>query len=110
MEDANKTKKEDGTIRWKKIGGGSHRLGNRIIKPNQVFSARPDQISESFRDVIIPVDELPLEPETVISEAAEFSLKSRGVGWYDVIDGNGKAKNENALRRDAALKLIKTLS
>ena len=111
MERTNKSKKDNGTIRWKKIGGGSFKLGNRIIKPNQTFSARPDQISEAFRDVIIPIDELPPEPEQIVSEAAEFFVKSRGGGgWYDVVDGNGKVKNERALKKDAAEKLIKTLT
>lgn len=109
MERTNKVKNEDGTIRWKKIGGGSFRLGNRIIKPNQVFSARPDQISEAFRDNIIPVDKLPPEPKGVVSEPAEFFLKSKGGGWYDVVDGNGKIKNEKSLKKASALELIETL-
>jgi len=107
MEDKNNN---DVKIRWIKTGGGRFRLANgKIIKPNQKFSARPDEIPEAFRDVIIPIDELPEDIKTPASVPAVYKLQKRSVGWFDVVDGNGKILNEQALRRDAALKLIKGL-
>lgn len=96
-------------IRWKKIGNGSHRFGNRIIKPGQIFSAYPDQISETMRTFIVPVDELP-EEEVVIPVESFYKLQERGKGWFDIVNSQGKIINENALRRDAALKYIQNIS
>ncbi len=107
-----RTKKVDtDKIRWVKQGGGSLRLHGRIIKPGQRFNARLDEIPEGFRDVIIPLDKLPVEvEENVVATPAEYKLKQRGTStWYDVVDGNGKVLNEKAMRRTDALELIKVL-
>jgi len=110
MKRTKKIKREDGSIKWKKVGKGSHRFKGRIIKPGQTFMARPDEISETFRDVIHPLDELPEEVDSPSSVPSAYTLKARASGGYfDVIDGKGKVVNEKALRREAALKLIKTL-
>ncbi len=96
---------------WKKIGGGSLRIGNRIIKPNQTFEAYPEEISPSFRNLIIPVSadasfakSTPREPtpEEVVKE--KYTVKPRGESkvWFDVIDSNGKVLNEKALKKETA--------
>jgi hypothetical protein len=97
-------------IRWKKLGGGSFRMGNgRIIKPNQVFEATPEEIPIGFRDVVVPVGPMPPEPALEVV-AGGYSIMSRGPGWYDVVDAQGKVVNEGALRQDAAQKLLEDLS
>jgi hypothetical protein len=105
---------EDGRIWWKNTGGGSHRLHGKIIKPNQRFRAHPDEISEGFRDVIIPLSELPPsetdKPLDVIK--AEYELRSRGAGgWFDIVNtATDKPVNDKALKRPAADKLLKELN
>lgn len=58
----------EGKIQWKKLGRGFFRLPNRIIKPGQIFWARPNEIPQAFRDTIVPVDpkELKEQPKTPI--------------------------------------------
>ena len=113
----------DGKIWWKKIGGGSLRIHRKIIKPNQRFRARPDEISERFRDVIIPLEELAAEEPTAPINAVqtEFILRPRGKSksLFDVVypvgeDEDGeptyKVMNEKALTKILAEKLIRELS
>lgn len=107
-----RTKGDEGKIKYKKVGGGSHRMGNRIIKPGQIFMAHPDEIAKTFKDVLVPVDSLPDEEvQKVESVETKYILKRRGTGggWYDVVDKQDKVLNEKALKRDAALQLIKDL-
>jgi len=113
---------EDGMIRWKKIGGGSFHMGNRIIKPNQVFTARVEDIPASFRDVVIPLDSIPVVPEVpIVITKTEYLLKPRGKSktLFDVVtkigvddDGNDifKAINEKVLTKEIAQNLITDLS
>lgn len=107
-----RTKKVDTEkIRWVKQGGGSLRLHGRIIKPGQSFLADLDEIPEGFRDVVIPLDKLPVEvEENLVATPSEYQLKQRGTStWYDVVNDKGKVLNEKALRRTDALELIKVL-
>lgn len=105
-----RTNKADELIRYKKIGGGSLRMGGKIIKPNQVFTARPMDIPKAFSDVIIPLDKLPEEEEPIEPVKEEFTLEAREYGGYfDVINSAGVKMNEKALRRQAALDLITEL-
>ena len=105
-------------IKWKKTGGGSLRFNGRIIKPGQIFKAKASEISPNFRDVVIPLETIPGDvvvptiPDPAIKAVeVEYKLKSRGSGgWFDVIDKNGKALNEKALKKDIAEKLIKDLA
>lgn len=105
-------------ITWKKVGGGSLRFNGKIIKPGQTFQARPSEISQNFRDVIIPMEGVagvpadPGKPAPPIKvDKVEYKLKSRGTGgWYDVVDINGKTLNEKALKKDVAEKLIHDLT
>ena len=106
-----------GMVRYIKNGGGSLRLPNRIIKPNEVFDAYPEDIPETFRDMIVPLDgEVKKQQEAVVqvsvpkAEKLEYFTKLRGGGYYNVVDTNGKVMNEKALRKDAAEDLIKSLT
>ena len=73
-------------IRWKKIGGGSLRFKGRIIKPGQVFRAKADEIPQSFRDVVVPLQEIPGQkspapPEHEVVEPV-YTAKPRGGGQW----------------------------
>jgi hypothetical protein len=108
-----RTKSND-VIRWKKIGGGHFIFNGRIIKPGQVFTARESQISKSFRDLIIPVDQLPPPPEEAPVEikATNYTVQPRGKSntWFDVVDGQGKVVNEKGMAKEKAEKLAHDLS
>lgn len=112
MERTKGADKVEGKIRWKKTGGGSFRLGNRIIKPGQIFSAFPHEIPMGFRDNIIPLDKLPPSEEVPLNiKKSEYSIQKRGqsLSWFNVVNEQGKVLNETALRRTEALKLIESL-
>ena len=109
-----RTKDSNQPIRWKKIGGGGFMFNGRLIKPGQVFTARPDQLSKTFRDVCVPLDELPEptpEPKIPVTDAV-YSVSPRGNSkiWYDVVDSKGKVINEKALKKDAAEQFAKDLN
>lgn len=101
---------DDGRVQWRNSGGGTLVLKDkRVIKPGDVFLAFPNEISMSFRDVIKPLTPIKDEP---IPEGIKlvFTLKARAAGgWYDVIDQNGKVKNEKAMKKVDAEALIKSL-
>ena len=87
----------------------------RIIKENQKFQARPEEISDTFRDVILPMNKEELvkvekEQGSIDVTKLEYTVKSKGGGWYDVVSSDGKTMNEKALREDGAAKLIESLT
>lgn len=93
---------EQGKIRWKKIGGGSFRMqSGRIIKPQEVFTASEDEIPKAFRDVVIPLDELPKEPPLEIVDPG-FEIRSSGPGWYKIYSKDGKCLTDKAMRQAEA--------
>lgn len=105
---------DEGKIWWRKIGGGTFRLGRgKIVKPNERFKARPDEIPKGFRDVVIPLSELPEEdnkPATPASTEARFELQSKGGGWYDIINTvSGKPVNSKSLRAKEAQEQLEEL-
>jgi len=110
---------------WRKLGGGSLRYNGYIIKPNQKFKATQGELPTAFLDVIILADSTlggkpdPRRPPAKGSVGAPeikpieviYTKKARGsLGWFDVVDSNGKALNEKALREDIADKLVHDLS
>lgn len=101
---------DEGKVKWRKTGGGSFRTRNgKIIKPNQVFMAHPDDIPEGFRDVIVPVhpEDPSFKPEK--PRNPKYEIVSGTLGWYNVIDENGKQMNEKQLRQDKAEELVESL-
>ena len=97
-------------VKWKKLGGGSFRMANgRIIKSNQIFDAKQEDIPVAFRDVVVPVNPLPADRPLEVVQGA-YSIKSKGPGWYDVVDSLGKVINEKSLRREDAEKLLESLT
>lgn len=118
----NTTNLVEGQVRFKKIGGGSFRMGNRIIKPGQVFMAFPSEIPKIFRDVVIAVDtnfkfdadkakkELTPPPPVVVTPL-KYAIQPHGKSLYlyDVVDAQGKVLNEKALKKEIAEKFVEDL-
>ena len=101
-------------VLFRKIGGGSFRTKKgKIIKPNETFLAYPEDIPDAFKDTIIPVEEPPeVEPEPDETDAEEYYLieeRENAPGWFDVVNADGKAINETALREKDAKELLKRL-
>jgi len=100
-------------IRYQKIGGGSLRMPNRIIKPNQVFLAYPEEIPESFARWIKPLDPVPDKKgkiREVISSTYKIEPRGEDGHWFDVISAEGKIMNAKPLGRVRAEELLKDLS
>jgi len=135
-----RTMVDDGTILFHKIGGGSFRtMHGKIIKPNQKFRARPEEIPEAFRDVVVAME--PLPEDIPIKSVSTFSMKKtdtpadetddkskiesekapkdsspnyevqkKGGGWYNVFETvSGKKMNEKAMRESDAKALLEAL-
>jgi len=113
-----RTKSKD-VLWWRKIGGGSLHIRidgkMKIIKENQKFPARAEEIPQVFRDVIKPLNHVELEnvekkQQSIDVKKLKYTVKSKGGGWFDVVDASGKVVNEKALRQEAADKLVKDLT
>jgi len=98
--------------RWRNTSTSTFRLKSgkdiRLIKPNQVFLASPAEIPEGIRDIIELLDPDPMEEEAKKirrTEPPEFTVESKGGGWYDVVNSEGKAMNEKALHKTEAEEL-----
>lgn len=96
------------------MGGGGLHLNGKVIKPNQVFSARPSQIPKAFRDVCLALDEIkvvePLPiPISVVKTTYTVVPRGKSRSLFDVVDGNGKVLNEKVLTRDVAEQLVRDL-
>jgi len=131
---------EEGIILWKNTGGGSFRLGRKIIKPGEKFEATEKEVSLGFRDVLKQVgDSAPakkesakipgvkpsfkVKPHAESDKKGTFKMKPRkgGKDLYDVVsdvtvvkDG-GKVKVEKPLNtvgltKEKAEKLLVALS
>ncbi len=108
--------KDEKKLRWKKIGGGSFRMGKssggRLIKPGQTFTAYDHDIPMGFRDTIIlldPASEKEAEVPVVV-EKPEYTVKHRSGGYYNILDSNGKVMNEEAIKgKEDAEKFIEDL-
>lgn len=110
-------------VKFKKVGGGSFTMGNRIIKPGQVFEAFAEDIPMQFRNVVVPFEaagqiwgtEATVKNETPIltKDAIKpvYTLQSRGINglWWNIVDAQGKVLNEKALKKEVAEKLIEDL-
>jgi hypothetical protein len=104
---------EEKQIRWKKIGGGSFRLGKRIIKPNEVFLSVASAIPDAFRSVVIPLEDIPEVKEVLLdAPPAIYTVQPKGNSktWFDVVDAQGKVVNEKGLTKEKAEGLVKELT
>jgi len=107
----------DGKIRWRKEGRGIFRLKNHIYRPREIFWARPDEISQQFRDLIKPVDSIPAERPIddpvdlkFVIKPAYTKVKRETSNFWDIFDGQGKQINEKALREDQADEYLESLT
>ena len=105
---------DDGKIWWKKVGGGSFKLGKRYIKPGEKFRASEDEIPKGFRDLIIPLEELrgeAVEKKIALSKT-EYEIRPRGKSkaYFDVVNKqSGKVINDEGLKKEIAEKLVNDL-
>jgi hypothetical protein len=113
---------QEGKVQFQKIGGGSHRLGKRIIKPGEKFWAFPYEIPDSVKDIIVPVngdtnwnkpsktEATPVYPITKVTYTIEPNAKVEQKGksklWYNLTDKDGNVLNEKALKKEEAEALI----
>ena len=121
--------KDTDVILWKNTGGGSFRLGRRIIKPGEKFEATEKEISLGFRDVLKQVGGVTPSPLVEKAKAvipgvkSVFKLKPRKgtKNLYDVVsdatvvkDGEKvtveKPLNTVGLTKEKAEKLIAALA
>ena len=94
--------------RWRKVGKGSFRWKNQIIKPNQVFEAYRHEIPKAFFDSLEE-----LEPEVKGEALPEikkttFTIVPNGEYW-DIVDSAGRVLNENPLEEEEAESILKEL-
>lgn len=105
--------------RWQKIGGGSLRMGNRIIKPNEKFEAYPEEIPLSFRKFVIPLSGdatfLPIAtkekektetPKEVTKSTFEIVPHGKSLYLFDVVSNTGKVTNTKSLKKEVAEALV----
>ena len=104
-------------LMWRKLGGGSMRLGNRIIKPNERFSATVEEIPESFRDLVHCLDAEALkEAEKTTSNLLQgteklYKMKKiQGTKTYNVLGPEKKKINQEPLSRKDAMELRDSLN
>ena len=105
---------------WRNISGtfllrGRGGADDVTIGPGQIFQARPEDISLFFRDAIKPVDPAELEvranpPLEVSDPGYKVVTHGKVPGRCNVVDGQGKVVNEQALTATEANKLLGNLS
>lgn len=88
---------------------GLFMYAGRYVKPGQRFMAHPDEIPESVRDIIIPMEEIPEPAKVVAVEPAYKKLPGKKSGTFNVVDGNGKVMNEELLSEKEADDLVNSL-
>lgn len=111
-------KKLSKKVLYRKLGGGTFRTKTgKIVKPRENFRAYPEDIPAAFKDVIVPVEPEELQQALVKEEkektemnATKYEVKERSPGWFDVVNSEGKAVNESALRKQEAEELAAVLS
>jgi len=99
---------------YQKIGKGSFRTKTgRIIKPNEKFYEFPENISDSFKDLLISLDgdiDIQIENQKDIDSQKIYSVEKKGGGYYNVVNSEGKVQNEKGLKHDDAEELAKVLN
>jgi hypothetical protein len=100
-------------IQWVNRGGTLRFRKNQIIKPGERFSAFPEEIPQAFRDVIIPLGDLPAQVSSVKikAEPLVYTLHPTEDNGetFDILDSKGKKINELPLDKETAESLIKDL-
>lgn len=139
---AKKDKKEEvktaaipeGVKAYKKLGGGSLRFQNRIIKPGQRFCINPDALPTSFKNVLEEVDYVegmliietnvpikkveapvvPIDKSYGIKKAKDgdkiIKDEKGNILWNVVANADGKVVSENPLPKGKAQQLADTMN
>lgn len=94
-------------IRWKKIGSGGFLFKNHHIKPGQIFTATVEEIPLAFRDVIVPIEDVPTDKLLVNPETLYKKELIEGTNTYNIVSSTGKILNENPVTLEEAEKLLK---
>lgn len=104
-------------LRWKKLGGGSLRWNNQIIKPGQVFEASLEDLPKAFLESLQCLEPekkatlvTSLEKEKQIPEVLYKLKKIKGSDLYNLINAENKALNEEPLTLDAAEKMLAVIN
>jgi len=104
-------------LKYRKIGGGSFRLYGKIIKPNQVFSAYPEDIPEAFSDVVKCLDDEEVQRLVLSSDRqyhvkeALYEIHEQAAGRFYVINGSTrKPLHTNPTSKEEAIKLRDSLN
>lgn len=107
-------------VKYRKVGGGSLRLNNRIIPPGGTFEAYPEEIPAAFKDLVIPLEDVAQSiPVTTPVPKPTFTIKpvkpleeleSGEPYLVNVVSSTGKVLNENPMEEAIAKKLIEDIS
>jgi hypothetical protein len=103
----------DGKISYKKVGGGSLRWNKRLIKPGQIIRLNPDEVPHTFRDVLIPLEQIREKVVApIVYTKSEYKLTPHGKSksLYDVVDSQGKVLNDKSLTKAVAEEFITELN
>jgi len=125
MKRSKKLERKEGETKWKKIGGGSLRLGKRIIKPGQVFYAKDEDIPDIFTNVLENIDNTEKKPfvepqkklidktrkvhTTVYSLKLNEEVSTEEKPMYDIVGEADKVINEEPLSKEDAEATIEAL-
>jgi len=105
--------------RWKKLGGGSLRLANRIIKPGQVFLAAKEELPKAFMDTLELLSEA--DGTSIVEKQEEAPVRRKTnkptftyeitpiedkEGFFNIVRSDGKVMNEGELTEEEANQLL----
>lgn len=99
-------------VRFKHDGGGSFWLHGHIIKPGQVFYAKPSEVPQAFRDQLVPLDGIPdPDKKPVVGVVSVFNIVpvEGEEDKFNVVNEKGKAINGKPLTAEKAESLLKDL-
>jgi len=127
MERTKTYKPKPGEKKWRKIGGGSIHLPNKIIKPGEILWLDIEKIPEAFRDLFELVEEpmkkefkkIEEEVKDIVDRKAKEKeiVKNEDVTYkivkneesstssailYNIVDSNGNVLNKRALTQEEA--------
>lgn len=114
----------DAPIWFKKIGGGSLRLRisgkPQIIPPGQKFKARPSEIPASFKDVVLPLEQIPTAETQKVVQAGKTPVFTKEKyepkegetfeqDMFNIVNSTGKVLNQKPLTEADADSLLKDM-